>query len=656
MKKILILLILASVSLAPVFAQNNSTKKADKLFDRLEYVKAAEEYLKLANNGSNDYHVISRLADAYYNIFNPREAEKWYSKIINQDPDAEIIFRYSQMLKANGKYKESNIWMSKFSEMKAYDTRAIAFRNTPNYIDKIIKKGKRFNVQNLEDVNTPSSDFGAFRYANALYLTSGRKQKGSQNKKYNNYTSDEEYVLDVFKYDVINDVYLNETPFEAINTKYHEGVIAFSPSGDTMYFARETYYSKSYYKDSIVKNGSTNKQISVINLFRATKCDKKEITWKNNGNCNFKKGWDITAVEFNSAYFSIKNPAISCDGNTLYFSSDMPGGFGNYDIYKSAINEDGSLSDPINLGQKINTEEQEVFPHMCCDNTLYFSSNGHLGLGGLDVFYSKNIDEKWSNVRNVGIPVNSNSDDFAFKMGEGCTNGFVSSNRSGGLGGDDIYAIKKIKPLCDILLESIIVDSKTKIPVESALTSVSDDTGIINNSKETNTNGIVEYIFECEDEIQFMVSKDGYESKMIDIKLLDVDPPVLKIMLDPIEEIIVEEQIILNPIFFEFDKSNITNQAAFELDKLVAVMKKYPNMVVRAESHTDNRGPASYNKLLSERRAKSTAQYIISKGIEDTRISGIGKGEEDPEIDCSSGCSKDKHAMNRRSEFIIVSR
>ena len=314
------------------------------------------------------------------------------------------------------------------------------------------------------------------------------------------------------------------------------------------------------------------------------------------------------------------------------------------------------IRDSVNLGQKINTEEQEVFPHMCCDNTLYFSSNGHLGLGGLDVFYSKNIDDKWSNVRNVGIPVNSNSDDFAFKMGENCTNGFVSSNRPGGIGSDDIYAVKKIKPLCDILIESVIVDAKTNIPINSALTSVSDNTGIINNSKQTNSDGIVEYIFECEDEIQLMVSKDGYESKMIDIKLLDVDPPLLKVKLDPIEELIVEEKIILNPIYFEFDKSNITNQAAFELDKLVAIMKKYPGMVISAESHTDNRGPASYNKLLSERRAKSTAQYVISKGISEERISGTGKGEEDPEIDCSGGCTKEEHAMNRRSEFIIVSR
>ena len=655
MKKILTLLIITSFSITPILAQNNSTKKADRLFDRLEYVKAAQEYLKLAEKSPDNY-VISRLADAYYNIFNTKDAEKWYAKIINDDPDAEIIFRYSEMLKANGKYKESNVWMSKFSEMKPYDTRAIAFRNTPNYLDKIIKKGKRFNVQNLKDINTISSDFGAFTFDNALYLTSGRKQKGSQNKKYNNYTSDEEYVLDVFKYDVINDVYINETPLEAINTKYHEGVIAFSPSGDTMYFARETYYSKSYYKDSIVKNGSTTEQVSVINLYRATRCTKKEITWKNNGNCNFNKGWNVTELEINSAYYSMKNPALSCDGKSLYFSSDMPGGFGNYDIYKSEIKDDGSLGEPINLGQKINTEEQEVFPHMCCDNTLYFSSNGHLGLGGLDVFYSKNVDGKWSNVRNVGLPVNSNSDDFAFKMGDDCTNGFVSSNRAGGVGSDDVYAVKKIKPLCDILLESIVVDAKTDLPIDAALTSVKDNTGIINNSKETSEEGLVDYMIECEDEIQLLVSKEGYESKMIDIKLLDIDPPLLKIKLDPIEELIVEEKIELNPIYFEFDKANITNQAAFELDKLVSIMKKYPKMIIRAESHTDGRGPASYNKLLSERRAKSTTQYVISKGINENRISGFGMGEEDPEIDCSSGCSKDEHAKNRRSEFIIVSR
>ena len=241
-------------------------------------------------------------------------------------------------------------------------------------------------------------------------------------------------------------------------------------------------------------------------------------------------------------------------------------------------------------------------------------------------------------------------------MDEECTNGFISSNRPGGVGSDDIYAIKKIKPLCDLLLESIVVDSETNLPISSAVTSVADGTGIINSTKETNKEGLVEFIFECQDEIQFMVSKEGYESKMIDIKLLDIEPPLLRVKLDPIDELIVEEKIELNPIYFEFDKSNITNQAAFELDKLVAIMKKYPQMVIIAESHTDSRGPASYNKLLSERRAKSTAQYVISKGINENRITGIGKGEEDPEIDCSNGCAKEEYAKNRRSEFIIVSK
>jgi outer membrane protein OmpA-like peptidoglycan-associated protein len=211
-------------------------------------------------------------------------------------------------------------------------------------------------------------------------------------------------------------------------------------------------------------------------------------------------------------------------------------------------------------------------------------------------------------------------------------------------------------PLCDILFTTNIIDSKTKESISSATTSISDNTGIIDNTKITSEKGLAEFMLECEDEIQLMVSKTGYESKMLDLKFSDIDPPVLDVYLNPIEEIIVEEKIILNPIYFDFDKSNITNKAAFELDKLVAIMEKYPDMIIKAESHTDSRGPASYNKGLSDRRAKSTAQYVISKGISEERISGVGKGEEEPNVDCSQGCSKEEHAQNRRSEFIIVSR
>ena len=630
MKNILTLLIITLISFSNLVAQNNSTKKADRLFDRFEFVKAAEEYLKLANDEANDYYVISRLADSYYNIFDTKNAEKWFEKIVEEN-DIEIIYKYTQMLKANGKYKESNIWMAKFSEMKPYDSRAVAFRNTPNYIDKIIEKGKKFNIQNLS-INSEYSDFGSTMFNNKLYFISS-EEPGFLEKPYS--WSNEGFLNIYSSYINENGSYLERVEFDDLNSKYHEGVITFMADGNTAYFTRESYFEKEYEKSEDSKT-----KYSQLYIYRTSKQNGKWLS--------------IESLKINDQNYSNKNPMIGPKGEYLYFSSNMPGGYGQYDIYKAKINEDGSIGDPLNLGQKINTEGQEGFPFMSEDKIIYFSSDGHLGLGGLDVFYSKNIDTKWSNVRNVGIPVNSGADDFAFMING--DDGYISSNRSGGKGSDDIYAVKKLLPLCDILFTANIIDSKTKESISSATTSISDNTGIIDNTKITSEKGLAEFMLECEDEIQLMVSKTGYESKMLDLKFSDIDPPILDVYLNPIEEIIVEEKIILNPIYFDFDKSNITNKAAFELDKLVAIMEKYPDMIIRAESHTDSRGPASYNKGLSDRRAKSTAQYVISKGISEERISGVGKGEEEPKVDCSQGCSKEEHAQNRRSEFIIVSR
>ena len=630
MKKIITLLIITCISFSSVKAQNNYTKKADKLFDRFEFVKATEEYLKLTEEHSNDQYVIKKLADSYYNIFDTKNAEKWYKQIVKNN-DSEVIYRYSQMLKANGKYKESNEWMNKFSEIKPYDSRAISFRNSPNYIDKIIGKGNKFNIQNLS-INSENSDFGATLYNNKIYFVSS-EDPGFLEKPYA--WSNEGY-LDIYS-SYINEKgsYLAREPFDDLNSKFHEGIISFSNDGKTAYFARESYYEKEY-----EKNEDNKIKYSQLYIYKTTKIND---SWSS-----------VEALEINDKNYSNKNPMLDAEGGYLYFSSNMPGGFGLYDIYRVKIKDDGALDKVENLGQKINSEGNEGFPYMDQENMLYFSSDGHLGLGGLDVFYAKEVDGKWTSPRNIGIPVNSGADDFSFMIkGD---DGYVSSNRSGGVGKDDIYALKKIKPLCDILLAMNILDSKTKEPISSAATSISDNTGIIDNTKMTSEKGFAEFMIECEDVIQLMVTKTGYESKMLDLKFSDIPPPVLDVYLDPIEDLIVEEKINLNPIYFDFDKSNITNQAAFELDKLIAIMEKYPEMIVRVESHTDSRGPASYNKGLSNRRAKSTAQYVISKGIEEGRISGIGKGEEEPKIDCSQGCSNESHAENRRSEFIIVSR
>lgn len=611
-------------------AQNNDTKKADKHFAQYEFVKAAESYYKLIEKGSVDSYVYAQLAESYYNIFNTVEAERWYAKTLETSDSPEIIYRYSQMLKANGKYAESNTQMEKFASMRPADQRAIAYRKNPDYLPKILEQGKKFNVQNAE-FNSEQSDFGGTFYDDKLYFTSGR----NDNRK--TYGWNEQPFLDIYAMGKNSDgtYQVPELANDKINTRYHEGLVSFAPDGKTMYFSRESYFEKDFEKDSI-----TQTRYSQVYLFKATKLGSD---------------WDtIENLAINSENYSVKNPSVSADGKTIYFASNMPGGYGNFDIYKAPINDDGTIGEPENLGQKVNTEGQEMFPYISSNNTLYFSSNGHMGLGGLDVFYTRDIDGKMAPIRNVGIPVNSNADDFAFSIDEEAEEGFVSSNREGGQGSDDIYIIKKLQPLCDVLIIATVLDDTSREPISGASVSLFDVEGNKIVSKTTNNEGIAEFIVECEEETELEVVKDGFDSKKVIVKGSSEEQNSVQISLDPIEKLIVSKIVDLEPIFFEFDKSNITAKAAFELDKLVQIMKKYPEIVIEATSHTDNRGSETYNEQLSDRRAKTTVQYVISKGIDESRISGIGKGKSEPKVDCSSGCTKEQHAENRRSEFTII--
>ena len=631
MKKISILFTITILSSLSLIAQNKDTKRADKHFSRFEFVEAAEDYAKLIEDGKGDAYVYGQLAEAYYNIFNTVEAERWYAKALETSESPEMIYKYSQMLKANGKYEDSNKQMAKFASMRPSDDRAIAFNKNPDYLPKILEKGKKFNVQNL-GFNTKASDFGGTLKDGKLYIVSAR------NADRRNYGWNEQPFLDIYELNKNDDGSYQAATLlsDKINTKYHEGVVAFSPDGNTMYFPRESYFEKVYEKDSITKV-----RYSQLHMFKATKAGS---------------GWDnIEGFTMNSDNYSVKNPSVSADGKTLYFSSNMPGGYGLYDIYKASINDDGTLGEPENLGQKVNTEGQEMFPFISSNGTLYFSSNGHLGLGGMDVFHTKEIDGKIAPIRNIGIPINSNADDFAFQINEETEEGFLSSNRDGGIGSDDIYAIKKLQPLYDVLITATVTDGKTGNPVNAATVDLYDDQGNKVLSKVTDSDGTVEFIIETNKDTELEVFMDGYESRKVPVSGTEDEELAINISIDPIEEIIVADRVVLNPIYFDFDKSNITAQAAFELDKLVQVMTKYPDLVVNATSHTDSRGSASYNERLSDRRAKTTVAYVISKGIDKARISGEGKGENELKVNCGSNCTEDEHQLNRRSEFIIIS-
>jgi outer membrane protein OmpA-like peptidoglycan-associated protein/tetratricopeptide (TPR) repeat protein len=631
MKKINIFITLTILSSFSLTAQNNDTKKADKHFNQLEFVDAAKDYEKLVENGKADVYVYGQLAESYYNVFDTKNAERYYYQALenNPAPNSEMIYKYSQMLKANGKYALSNEWMGRFANMRPSDQRAMAFKENPNYIPKILERGKKFRVENL-NFNSKYSDFGGTLKDGKLYITSARDVTGQ------NYGWNEEPYLDIFVTSKNSEgVYAEPEQVKGkINTSYHEGLVSFSPDGKTMYFSRESFFEKEFVKDSITKN-----KLGSISLYKATTLGDK---WDN-----------VEAINLTKDY-SAKNPSVSKDGKTLYFASDVPGGYGLFDIYKAPINEDGSVGEPVNLGQKVNTEGQEMFPFIGDDGTLYFSSNGHLGLGGLDVFFTKEIDGKLGPIRNIGIPINSNADDFAFKMDDATGEGFVSSNREGGVGSDDIYRTMRLEPLCDVLLIATVVDNMTGKPVNGAMVTLYDDSGNKIVSKNTNAEGIAEFIVECDKNNELEVVMAGFESKKVPVKGTQEKDVNVKISLDPIDTIIAADRIELDPIYFDFDKSNITAKAAFELDKLVQVMTKYPDMVIDVTAHTDNRGSDSYNFALSDRRAKTTVQYVISKGIDKSRIKGEGKGETQPKVTCGTNCTDEEHQMNRRSEFIII--
>ncbi len=632
MKKLNIFITLTILVCSNLVAQNKDTKKADKHFNELEFVDAAKDYEKLVEEGKADAYVYGRLAESYYNVFDTKKAEQYYYQALegNPAPESEMVYKYAQMLKANGKYAQSNDWMQRFADIRPSDQRAMAFKADPDYIPKILQRGKKFRVENM-DLNTEYSDFGGTLKDGKLYITSARDITGKT------YGWNAQPFLDVFVSTKNSEGGYDEpqTLKGKINTSYHEGIVAFSPDGKTMYFSRESFFEKEFVKDTLSRN-----KLGSVHLYKATSIG--EDKWDN-----------VEALNVTEDY-SAKNPSVSKDGKTLYFSSDMPSGFGLFDIYKAPINEDGTLGEAMNLGQTVNTEGQEMFPFISDDNILYFSSNGHLGLGGLDVFFTKEIDGKMTPIRNVGIPISSNSDDFAFHVDDASGEGFVSSNREGGKGSDDIYRTMRLEPICDVLVMANVVDDKTGNPVSGAMVTLYDDKGNKVVSKETNEEGIAEFIVECDENTELEVVVDGFESKRVPVKGTQETENTVTISLDPIDNIIADGRIELAPIYFDFDKSNITSEAAFELDKLVQVMNKYPEMVIDVTSHSDSRGSASYNLRLSDRRAKTTVQYVISKGIDKSRIKGEGKGETAPKVECGTGCTDEEFAMNRRSEFIIV--
>ncbi|MAP54253.1 OmpA family protein [Altibacter sp.] len=632
MKKIYTFLLLIVVCTTVATAQNKDTKKADDLYDKLLYTDAAEAYQKLLKDGKAGRYVFERLGNSYYYLNDTKKAETYYRRVVKgKDVDAETVYNYAQVLKANGKYSDYTTYMQQFAEMKPNDSRAMEFMKSPNFVPTLAEAEAKFSATNLKDINTEYSEFGGTVVGKNFYFSSARN---TTRKKYG---WNEEPFLDIYKADIVGGTVKNATLVEGgdLNTKYHEGNVAISPDGKRMYFDRNDYFNGDY--------ETSESGINQINLYYAENIDG---VWRG-----------IQSVPFNNSEYSTGHPALSPDGNTLYFVSDMPGGKGMSDIYKVAVNKDGSLGTPVRLGDHINTEGKEVFPSVDSNGTLYFSSNGHMGLGGLDVFAAEASGSDFETPKNLGSGVNSADDDFAFTYDPATKEGYVSSNRKGGKGSDDIYAVKEIEIPCNVTINVQVMDEYTDTPIAGARVDLYDAFENKISSKTTGDDGKVDFLAECDKEHVIQALTKGYEPNAITEtkgKAKEVRNSMLE--LRPIEAIIVDDKVQLDPILFDLGKHNIKPQAAFELDKLIAIMQKYPKMKIKVEAHTDNRGNDASNLELSERRAQATVQYVISKGIDASRISGEGFGETKPAVDCGTNCSDAEYQKNRRSEFIIVER
>ena len=619
MKKIYITLgLLATMAMG---AQNEKTKDADKLFAKLDYIEAAEAYQKLEGSP----YVYKQTADSYYFIFNSKEAVKWYAKATETEQDAETYYRYAQMLKAEGRYEDANKQMKKFAAMAPKDQRAILFNQDPDYLPKLRNQPALFSEKVL-DIN--DQKYGSFAPVlvddNSFYFTSSRNtaRKTAQ-------TSEEPY-LDIYTatYNA-NGSFSEPVPVSELNSKWHDGPVAVSSDGKTMYFNTESFNEdgKQWEKDK-----DNNLKVGQIFLYKSTK--------------NGDKWGEPKLLPFNDKKWSTMYPSISKDGKWLYFSSDREGSMnGSLDIWKVEIKSGGTYGEPQNLGPKVNTEGKESYPFITDDNKLYFSSDRPKGFGGMDVFV---VDlAKNGEVMNVGAPINSAKDDFSFSFNNTKNIGFFSSNRAGA---DKMYSAT---PICGVEAIVMVRDAKTGKALATATVSILDDKGNVIERRTTGADGKITYNIDCNRPYSIQASASKYENGTFMINPTNGGEVMINADLRPIEEIIRPVEIVLNEIYFEYDKSNITKEAAFELDKAVEAMKNNPNMVVMVKSHTDNRGSDKYNMNLSNRRAKSTVQYIISKGIAKERISGQGYGESEPKVKCDK-CTEEEHAKNRRSQFLIV--
>ncbi len=613
-------------------------KLADKFFENYSYVKATELYEEAAKKGDSSEHVLTRIGDCYYNNSKTKEAAMWYGLALKKynNVNPEYIYKYIQTQRSLNNYEEANKWLEKFKNIQSNDSRGNAYnRNNIEIYEELESTEGDVIVETLNlPINSKYSDFGSYMFNDQLIFASARNT--DEKKKYG---WNDEPFLDLYQVSAmdVDDKKEYGTPdfikANKINTDYHEASVTITNDGKTIYFTRDNL-------DRRNKLNYDKKGTSHLKLYKATLVGDK---WE-----------DIVELPFNDNLYSTGHPALSADNKKLYFVSDREGGLGQTDIYEVEIFEGNSYGEPKNLGEKINTEGREMFPFVSKDSTLYFSSDGYLGLGLLDIYKSNVIKDESAEPTNLGAPYNSGYDDFAYFLNSDNKTGYFSSDRPGGQGSDDIYGFVAEK--CTQIIKGIARDKKTNEILSGVEVKLINKTGKIVETVMTGEDGSYTINADCDTTYTVLGSKEDYKDDKVDVLTDKTNGKITETELY-LQPLIDNDQIVINPIFFDFDKWNIRTDAEYELENIVDVMREHPKMVIKIESHTDSRGSDNYNMKLSDRRAKSTRDYLLSRGITSDRIeSANGYGETQLLNNCSNGvkCSEEEHQLNRRSYFYIL--
>lgn len=742
LKAYLYIILLGSSFVMTGCSVKNRIKMADNAYSNYLYNDAINGYESVSIK-KRDNNVLSKLADSYRLAGNSKKAETYYQQLEQNGGASNVdILHYAEVLKMNGKYELAITKMEQYNLQVSGEDRIQQHISNKTYYVSLNEDKGQFALTNLK-MNSAESDFGTSYLNDQVVFVSSRQGWGFTKYEYNwnvrNFLNLYSFTPDQGDKSKVNKI-KHLKARGGLNKKFHEGPATFNADGNYMIFTRDRYTHQ---------HELNGEQVRVLELWYSEK--------------DAKGKWGKPhPMPFNNKEYNVGHGALSPDGKTLFFVSDMPGSIGGSDIYYSTKDETGHWSSPVNAGKNINTEGKEMFPFYHEKGMLFFSSDGHAGLGGLDVFMATVKGFVFGNAKNLGSTLNGNKDDFAFILDKDMKTGYVSSDREGGKGHDDIYSFELLKPfkltkriegiakekengkvlpgsniklfdanhtliseiaadpngyysfevdpdldfyltgdqdkyvqgkntastkteddvvkadldldrIPEIGLVAFVSDAKSGIPLEGTHLIFTDkNTGKVFADVFTDKDGYWKKALDdakLNDKLSYTiaVSKEGYLEKTVtfnhvidhegEIKvhnILDLTLGKMEVGTD------IGKLIDIKPIYFDLGKYVIRPDAAKELDKIVDIMNKYPSIVIELGSHTDCRSSYASNEKLSDNRAKSSAAYIIAKGISPDRIYGKGYGEKELLNDCrcegsvKSNCSEEDHQKNRRTVFKIV--